>query len=186
MSELDQSRMFVQGFQPELWNTIKNRLAIKFPDHYPDDPYPLADINDAAKFVLHGSTPSVLLSHPVQNPTVATNQSATSAIKTEDLATFLDKFSQTLVNALAPQQPRPTYSGNYGNSLKPENPRCYFCGEEGHYGSSCLVAAQYIKDGKIKRNPEGKIVLPSGLFIPRAIPGITFCDRINEYYKRNL
>src|SRR5215475_6936729 len=44
---------------------------------------------------------------------------------------------------------------------------------------------QYIKDGKVKRNPEGKIVLPSGIFIPRAIPGITFCDRINEYYKRN-
>jgi hypothetical protein len=62
MSNLDQSQMFIQGFQPELWAQIKNCLLIEFPDHYPDDPYPLSDINDAAKFVLHGSTPLVLLS----------------------------------------------------------------------------------------------------------------------------
>jgi hypothetical protein len=91
MSDLDQSRMFIQGFQPELWATIKNRLAIKFPDHYPDDPYPLSDIYEATKFVLHGSTPSILLSQPaygVQPP--SHNQLTTSpTIKVEDLSSFL-------------------------------------------------------------------------------------------------
>jgi hypothetical protein len=68
MSDIDQSHMFVQGFQLELWATIKNHLAIKFPDHYTDDPYPLSNINEAAKFVLHGSTPSILLSQPMYGP----------------------------------------------------------------------------------------------------------------------
>ncbi|KAI0964028.1 hypothetical protein AcW1_000946 [Taiwanofungus camphoratus] len=44
---------------------------------------------------------------------------------------------------------------------------------------------QDIKDGKCKRNPDGKIVLPNGNFVPRTIPGRTICDRLYEYHRRN-
>jgi hypothetical protein len=201
MSDLDQSRMFVQGFQPELWATIKNRLAIKFPDHYPDDPYPLSNIYEAAKFVLHGSTPSILLSQPAYGtqPPSHIQPTTSPTIKVKDLSFFLEKFSQTLIKALVPQQqPRgnSNSSSNQNSSshlhahthahenATPPN-HCYFCGELGHYRYNCPICAQYLTDGKIRRNQEGKVVLPSGGFVLRSIPGITLCDRVYEYHKQN-
>ena len=44
LSVAEQSRAFVRGFQPDLWNRILRRLELKMPDHYPDDPYPLEEI----------------------------------------------------------------------------------------------------------------------------------------------
>jgi hypothetical protein len=52
ISEFEQSRAFVRGFQSEFWNRIAFRLQIKFPDHYPDDPYIFEDIYAAATFVV--------------------------------------------------------------------------------------------------------------------------------------
>ena len=55
LSEAEQSRAFVRGFQPDLWNRVVRRLELKLPDHFPDDPYPLDEIHAAAQFVLHGT-----------------------------------------------------------------------------------------------------------------------------------
>ena len=51
----EQSRAFARGFPPELWNRVAHRLQLKLPDHFPDDPYTLEEIHDAACFVLHGT-----------------------------------------------------------------------------------------------------------------------------------
>jgi hypothetical protein len=59
LSDAEQSRAFVRGFPPDLWRTISQRLQLKFPDHFPDDPYPMLDIHEAARYVLHG-TPAAL------------------------------------------------------------------------------------------------------------------------------
>ena len=48
-----------------------------------------------------------------------------------------------------------------------------------------LVAADYIKQGKCKRNIKGRITLPSGAFIPRDIPGKCFKERLDEWHSRN-
>jgi hypothetical protein len=47
----DQNRRFTEGFQSDLWVRVSQRLQLKFPDHYPDDPYPLADIEAAARLL---------------------------------------------------------------------------------------------------------------------------------------
>jgi hypothetical protein len=187
--------MFVRGFQPELWTTVKNRLSIKFPDHYPDDPYPLSDINDAAKFILHGSTPSVLLSQPAygaqSSPPSNIQSTSSPSIKVKDLSTFFDKFTATLIKALAPQQQQRSFANgsqsqpqSYPRDAIPPN-RCFFCGEHGHYGANCPISVQYLNEGKIQHNQEGKVVLPSGAYVPRSIPGITLRDRVDKYHKRN-
>ena len=62
LSEAEQSRAFVHGFPPDLWRTVSQRLQLKLPDHFPDDPYPLLDILEAAQYVLHG-TPGISLQH---------------------------------------------------------------------------------------------------------------------------
>jgi hypothetical protein len=63
-------------------------------------PYPLSDINDAAKFVLHGSTPSVLLSQPTygaQPPSSTSQPTSSPSIKTKELNMFFKKFTSTLI-----------------------------------------------------------------------------------------
>ena len=54
----EQSHTFTCAFPLELWSQVSYQLQLKFPDHFPDDPYTLAQIHDAARFVLHGTTAS--------------------------------------------------------------------------------------------------------------------------------
>src|SRR5271168_177063 len=49
----------------------------------------------------------------------------------------------------------------------------------------CAGVDQYIKAGKCRRNHEGRIILSTGAFIPRDIPGNNFRERIDEWYLRN-
>jgi hypothetical protein len=56
ISEAEQSRAFIRGFQPDLWRRISRRLEINLPDHDPNDFYSLFEINEAAKHVLHGTS----------------------------------------------------------------------------------------------------------------------------------
>lgn len=166
---------------------------IKFPDHYPDNPYPLSDINDAAKFVLHGSTMSVLLLQPTygaQPPSSTSQPTLSPSIKTKELNVFFEKFASTLVKALALQQQQCQNSNGLSqNNSHPYNVTpsdcCYFCGETGHFGGNCLISMQYIEEGKAQQNQEGRLVLPSGTYIPWSIPGITLHACFNEYHNRN-
>jgi hypothetical protein len=59
LSEIEQSRTFIQGFSLDLCDHISGRLQLKFPDHLPDDPYHLTDIFKAAQFILYGTSTSV-------------------------------------------------------------------------------------------------------------------------------
>jgi hypothetical protein len=54
MSEAEQSRAFICGFQMNLWSCITAHLDMKFPDHHPDDTYKVADIHEAANHILTG------------------------------------------------------------------------------------------------------------------------------------
>src|SRR6266852_4937599 len=56
LSKNEQNCRFTAGFQLELWNCISMQLQLKFPNHYPDDPYSLEDTQAATHFVLHGTT----------------------------------------------------------------------------------------------------------------------------------
>ena len=189
ISEAEQSRAFVRGFQPGLWVRIARRLELKFPDHYPDDAYPLDDIHDAAKFVLAGTTsanrPQQSASSSTSNPAPLTSSSAPQ-IKTEDLNTIFEKFASTLVTVLAGSKPSgaPRTNTNF-RSNQTEDLLCVFCGLTGHFISDCLVCQSYINDGKCKKNAEGKVVLPNGQYTPRNIPGRSIKDRIDEWIRRN-
>ena len=54
----EQSCTFARAFPSELWSQVSYRLQLKFPDHFPNDPYTLEQIHDAARFVLHGTAAS--------------------------------------------------------------------------------------------------------------------------------
>jgi hypothetical protein len=190
ISEAEIARAFVRGFQPGLWSKIARRLELKFPDHYPDDPYPLDDIHAAAKFVLAGSivseSTSLLSPHSAGSSSIPTTSTSSPQIKSEDLTAILERFAATLVTALAGTKPANTSRPNNGlRSDQLENLVCIFCGLSGHFISDCLVCQSYINEGKCKKNAEGKVVLPNGQFTPRNIPGRFIKEQIDEWARRN-
>ena len=54
----EQSCTFAQAFPSELWSQVSYRLQLKFPNHFPDDPYTLEQIHDATCFILHSTAAS--------------------------------------------------------------------------------------------------------------------------------
>jgi hypothetical protein len=46
ISEAEQSRAFIRGFQLDLWHQISCRLEIKLPNHDPDDFYKLTRLQN--------------------------------------------------------------------------------------------------------------------------------------------
>ncbi|KAM6491251.1 hypothetical protein JOM56_013490, partial [Amanita muscaria] len=55
ISSGEHSRLFLQAFSPSLQQRVHQRLQMKLPDHFPDDPYLLDDIQSAAKSVLQSA-----------------------------------------------------------------------------------------------------------------------------------
>ena len=178
ISPAEQSRTFACGFPPELWNRVAHCLQLKLPDHFPDDPYTLEEIHDAAHFVLHG-TASYALAYDDQRQAAQTSTAVTKVeptIKTEDFTTLLDVMKQAV-----------SKMGSQGNQSKPSPPHdlhCHFCGG-GHFKNSCDVLKEYICDGKCMLRDDGCIALPGGHFIPGTIAGKTFKDRLNKWLRQN-
>jgi hypothetical protein len=50
---------------------------------------------------------------------------------------------------------------------------------------ACPAVDEYITAGKCRRNFEGKVILSTGAFCPRDIPGTLLRERIDEWHHRN-
>ena len=86
----EQSHTFTQAFPLELWSQVSYRLQLKFPDHFPDDPYTLEQIHDAARFVLHGTAASApTLAHNRPLPLVLT-LAPTPKTESTELSVLID------------------------------------------------------------------------------------------------
>jgi hypothetical protein len=94
ISDAEQSRAFIRGFQPGLWTRIECRLELKLLDHYPDDPYNLEEIHEAAKFMLAGSTTSHPTPHQystaMSSQPVPLTSEPHAHIKSEDLTMIFE------------------------------------------------------------------------------------------------
>ena len=72
ISDIEQSRGFFRGLQPALEVRIHERLQQKFLDHFPDNPYPLSNIFEAADFILRGAALAPLaLPQPLPIPSIS-------------------------------------------------------------------------------------------------------------------
>jgi hypothetical protein len=188
ISEAEQSQAFIRGFQPDFWHWISHRLEIKLPNHDPDNFYPLFEVNEAAKHVLHGISQNSFLQSGITSTTHPA-QPASPYIKVEDLLMLFEQMAQSFLKVLTPQKSTTNHASSNTNnqamiSLDPLS--CAFCGQSGHFIAQCLVCVDYITNEECKRNPEGKIVLPNGQFTLHSIPGQFIRDRIDEWHKHNL
>jgi hypothetical protein len=187
ISEAEQSQAFTRGFQLDLWHRISHRLKIKLPNHDPDDFYPLFEINEAAKHLLHGTSQNSIL-QPSITSTAPPTQLVSPYVKAEDLSTLFEQIAQSFLKVLVLQKLTTNHASSSTNAqatttLDPLS--CAFCGQSGHFIAQCIVCADYITNEKCRRHPEGKIVLPNGQYTPGSIPSQFIKDRIDEWHKCN-
>jgi len=196
IGEVEQFNAFVRSFSPAFWTDISRRLQVKHPDHYPDFPYKISKVYDAAHFILHGlptgSSAIPIPAFPLQQPSPSSVSytppplqpvDLPSTIKSEQLGSILIEFTKSIVKAIKQvnmsDNNRLSSSPNFWRSTS-----CNMCRKE-HFIRDCEVVMEYIHAGKCRCNTEGKVVLPSGSFIPRDIPGTLLHDRFDKWHHRN-
>jgi hypothetical protein len=103
ISETEQSRAFIRGFQLDLWHWISCGLEIKLPNHDPDNFYLLFGINEAAKHVLHGTSQNSFL-QPSVTSTAPPTQPASPYVKVEDLSSLFEQMAQSFLKVLTLQK----------------------------------------------------------------------------------
>ncbi|KAI0063724.1 hypothetical protein BV25DRAFT_1771618, partial [Artomyces pyxidatus] len=195
MSDMECRRAFLRGIQPELRTKVLTKLEACFPYQAPDEPFAISDVVEAAMVVLYGTgmDPS-----PRTGPPPSLTGGSPSApgangyVKTEDFANILEAFTHTMAAAVSAAGAAGSRGGMQTTSTGPALPRnpssgCNFCGSSGHFIRECPVVQDYIRAGKVKRNAEGKVVLPSGSFVPRDLTSdaAPMKDRFDEWHRRN-
>ena len=194
LGTLEQQRGYLRGFQPRLLAAINNRLQMKNPDHHPNVPHTVQDVYEAARFILQSATtaPQNYFSPTPSNVNppfvpdgVVSIAKRESSVKKEDLSSLFTEFTKTIVEAINQNGTRGRYNPNTPSSdSNPRSTTCNFCGGP-HYIRECLKVEELIREGKCKRNTEGKVVLPSGAYVPRDVPGNLLSERIEEWHRRN-
>jgi len=67
----------------------------------------------------------------------------------------------------------------------PSGTMCNFCGVMGHFICECEIVAEYMRTGKCKHSPDGKVVLPLGAMVPHEIPGNWLRKHIDEWHRHH-
>ncbi|KAJ7140863.1 hypothetical protein C8R44DRAFT_726576 [Mycena epipterygia] len=186
LSASEQSRSFLRAMQPaSLLVKVEQRLQIKRPDVHPEDPYDLADIYDAALFVLAGFTSTLAPAPPLPSPAPA---AAPVDIKPDPGIAALVGTVSKLIEVLVTRDASSTSGGGSNDTSGTKKTRpdgCGYCSDLDHFINQCNLVIEDIKAGICQRNTEGRVVLPNGSFIPRAIIGKNLRARFQEWHKQN-
>ena len=139
LSETERNDLFLRGFPKEVEERIHHRLSIIKSDLHPDDPYPMADVLTAAKFLLTGSAYRSALPDPL------------SSQSQRGSAAYLRPYVPAPAYQPATQLPIPPVSVSGSAPMKVEygitgqrDILCAFCGGPGHYVSQCEICKQYL------------------------------------------
>ena len=185
MGDFEQRKNYMRAFQQPLLAAIRSNLRMNFLKHPPNTPHKIQDVHEAARYVLQDEdiAPRKNYYSPIKAPVTAAPQPAATNdlnIKQETFATVMASFSKTIADALG-QSSRPRVSAAQTGTRQTD---CNFCGGP-HYIRECSVVDEYVLAGKCRRNFEGKVVLSTGSFVPRDIPGTLLRERVDEWHHRN-
>ena len=76
----------------------------------------------------------------------------------------------------------PTQKWDRGKSM--ENERCFWCALLGHFQADCEDLKNQIRLGNVKINPEGKLRLRDGSYIPNQPAGASLKERVERHYAK--
>ncbi|OSX57519.1 hypothetical protein POSPLADRAFT_1061750 [Postia placenta MAD-698-R-SB12] len=140
----------------------------------------MAEIHVVATFILHGtsSTPTTAANQAIASTLTTSTTVPPGMIKTEDISMIIESLSRTIATLI-----QPTTHATHNHAPAPRQQAavhvhensgaeqtCHYCGNRGCRVGTCEFVEIDIRDGKCKRNTDGKIVLPNGSFCPRTIP----------------
>lgn len=169
-----------------LLSAIKSRLKTKHPDQHPNKPHTIEEVYDAACYILQSSSRSAQINPVGCIPPITIQQrplpvaaSPEPTVKNKSIASLFQEFTKTIIEAI---NNKPSYRGPPKNAASRQTD-CNFCGG-GHYIRECHVVDEYIKAGKCRCNQEGKVVLPSGIYMSQEIPGTLLAERVDEWHKQ--
>ncbi|KAG6875508.1 hypothetical protein C0992_003552 [Termitomyces sp. T32_za158] len=190
-------RLFQQGIPTSLWTKIACRLEIAKPDHHLLEPYDVEDVLEAGKWALKVSngTPGILPLPTTLIASLLTLTAPSNYVKQEDLnkaistalSSAMTRLELLMNNSITANRQRNNQGSNNNGNNPPNNNLCHFCGELGHGMSrgQCPTVENYLRQGKICRATDGKVVLPSGVVIPNYPDLKTFQERVNKWHRRN-
>ncbi|KAJ6469932.1 hypothetical protein C8R45DRAFT_1166470 [Mycena sanguinolenta] len=146
------------------------------------------NLRDAVDFVLinpdsHSPLP------PTSSPstlTPAPNSVESLAPADPSVATLVGAANKLVELVSSQQQPLPVTSP-YDSQL-PSSPRpasCSYCADPAHFIARCPTVTADIRSGLCRQNTEGKVVLPSGSFVPHRIVGPNLRARIASWHAAN-
>jgi hypothetical protein len=144
-------------------------MMIKFPDHHPEDPYPIKDVRAAARFLLPGNSSVV--------PLPTSMQAQGPLPLPRNIVLQAPIYQQPVGGAVVKQEYHASRSGTYSTQ------GCMFCSNKEHYLSCCHNKIAYIEASKCKVNEHTqKLVLPDSKWIPRKLQEGSLKERLDRYH----
>ena len=61
---------------------------------------------------------------------------------------------------------------------------CFYCGGKDHFIPECEEMKEDVKNGLVKMNPDGKLRLSDGSFIPNVPNTVTIKEKVMKYYAK--
>ncbi|KAF8194899.1 hypothetical protein K438DRAFT_1761178 [Mycena galopus ATCC 62051] len=187
LSTIEQSRAVLRAMQPSSFKqAIRRRLEIKKPDVHPGDVHALTELYEAAKFILAGTSQTSTHTPFAPTPTPPASAPAgvpTIEIKSDPGITALLGTMTKLIEGLASQ--KAPGSGNTGGEKRTRPDGCNYCSDSTHFINDCDCVLEDIKEGLVRRNSEGRVVLPSGAFVPKTITGKDLRARVKKWHEQN-
>ena len=193
LSLREQNTMYLRALPPPIHSAILHRLEIKKPDVLPDEGYDFQDMYDASLHVLSagdvGSDRFDTSATPV--PKIEPVEQGHVGDLIQAMSELTRVFTANVQAQPRPRSPRPSDSLAAPGGASQSAPRwtqlsrpegCMFCSGERHYARECPIADDYIRQKKIVRNDEGKLVLLDGNFIPGWVRGRNLRERIDNWY----
>ena len=204
LSDKERGRRYLEGFPPQIRDSIARRLEITKSSVIPVDGYAFDDIHETATFVFKAGGADYRA--PGVTPTPSAASSVASPTDSTSIKDLIQAMTQSFASALQQQQhhappshppppryppPLPAPGGAplntprwapqpYANAT---SQGCVFCSAPEHYVRDCPVAAEYHKQGMLIKNEYGRIVLPDGRYPPRNIPGKNMKERIDRFWQ---